>query len=131
MVMQPQSRKGIRNNLLTFMARPSNQERRRKIRNRLPQMVRVRPSEPTRHNFDEILPTLNSSRESVYFVPQNVIFTLDMRVFVTFPYDTSPGSLNQEYIGKVTRVDKLPGEKQGVAVQLLMPIYLGTKETIR
>ncbi len=31
----------------------------------------------------------------------------------------------------VTRVDKLPGDKQGVAVELLMPIYVGTKETIR
>ena len=52
-------------------------------------MIRVRPSQPTRHNFDEILPTLNSSRESVYFVPQNAVFALDMRVFVTFPYDTA------------------------------------------
>ena len=113
------------------MVRPSDQERRRKSRNKLPRMIRVRPSEPTLQNFDEILPTLNSSRDSVYFVPQNAIFAADMRVFVTFPYDTGPGSLNQEFLGKVTRVDKLPGEKQGVAVQLLMPIYLGTKETIR
>lgn len=113
------------------MVRPANQERRRKIRNRLPRMIRVRPSEPSRHNFDEILPILNSSRDSVYFVPQNGVFACDMRVFVTFPYDTGPGSLNQEYVGQVTRVDKLPGEKQGVAVHLLMPIYLGTKETIR
>ena len=126
--MQPQPHLQYQQN---FMASPSNQERRRKIRNRLPRMIRVRPSQPTRHNFDEILPTLNSSRESVYFVPQNAVFALDMRVFVTFPYDTAPGSLNQEFLGQVTRVDKLPGEKQGVAVQLVMPIYLGTKETIR
>lgn len=113
------------------MVRPSDQERRKKTRNRLPRMIRVRPSEPAQHDFDEILPTINSSRDSVYFVPQNAIFKIDMRVFVTFPYDTGPGSLNQEFLGKVTRVDKLPGEKQGVAVQLLMPIYLGMKETIR
>lgn len=54
-----------------------------------------------------------------------------MRVFVTFPYASDPGSINQEFLGAVTRVDKLPGNKQGVAVKLLMPIYVGTKETIR
>jgi hypothetical protein len=113
------------------MVRPSSEERRRKIRNKVPRMIRVRPSEPTLDNFDEILPTINSSRESVYFVPQNGIFEPNMRVFVTFPYTTGPGAINQEFLGRVTRVDKLPGDKQGVAVELLMPIYVGTKETMR
>ena len=113
------------------MIRPSSQERRRKIRTKIPRMIRVRPSEPTSEEFDEILPTINASRNSVYFVPQGGIFALNMRVFVTFPYASDPGSINQEFLGKVTRVDKLPGDKQGVAVELLMPIYVGTKETIR
>lgn len=94
-------------------------------------MIRVRPSEPTLEDFDEILPTTNASRNSVYFVPQNGIFELNMRVFVTYPYASDPGSINQEFVGVVTRVDVLPGSKQGVAVKLLMPIYVGTKETIR
>jgi hypothetical protein len=59
------------------------------------------------------------------------MFERNMRLFVTYPYDSGPGSLNQEFLGKVTRVDRLPGDKQGVAVQLLMPIYVGTKDTIR
>ena len=113
------------------MIRPASQERRKKTRSKIPRMIRVRPSEPTPEEFDEILPTINASRNSVYFVPQNGIFQLKMRVFVTYPYSTGPGSLNQEFLGAVTRVDKLPGNKQGVAVQLLMPIYVGTKETIR
>jgi hypothetical protein len=113
------------------MIRPTSQERRKKTRSKIPRMIRVRPSEPTPEEFDEILPTINASRNSVYFVPQNGIFQLKMRVFVTYPYSTGPGSLNQEFLGAVTRVDKLPGNKQGVAVQLLMPIYVGTKETIR
>jgi hypothetical protein len=113
------------------MTRPSSQERRRKTRNKIPRMIRVRPSEPTPEEFDEILPTINASRNSVYFVPQNGIFELNMRVFVTYPYSTGQGSINQEFLGTVTRVDKLPGNKQGVAVHLLMPIYVGTKETIR
>jgi hypothetical protein len=113
------------------MIRPSTQERRKKTRTKVPRMIRVRPSEPTPEEFDEILPTINASRNSVYFVPQNGIFNVKMRVFVTYPYSTGPGSLNQEFLGTVTRVDELPGNKQGVAVQLLMPIYVGTKETIR
>jgi hypothetical protein len=114
-----------------MMIRPTSQERREKTRSKIPRMIRVRPSEPTAEEFDEILPTLNASRNSVYFVPQNGIFALNMRVFVTYPYATDPGSINQEFLGTVTRVDKLPGDKQGVAVHLLMPIYVGTKETIR
>jgi hypothetical protein len=113
------------------MTRPSSQERRKKIRSKVPRMIRVRPSEPTPEEFDEVLPTINASRNSVYFVPQNGIFELNMRVLVTYPYSSGPGTLNQEFLGAVTRVDKLPGNKQGVAVQLLMPIYVGTKETIR
>jgi len=113
------------------MIRPLSQERRRKTRTRIPRMIRVRPSEVMLDDFDEILPTLNSSRNSVYFVPQNGVFALGMRVFVTFPYAEEAGALNQEFLGQVTRVDKLPGNKQGVAVELLMPIFVGTKETIR
>ena len=113
------------------MTRPSSQERRKKIRSKVPRMIRVRPSEPTPEEFDEVLPTINASRNSVYFVPQNGIFELNMRVLVTYPYSSAPGTINQEFLGAVTRVDKLPGNKQGVAVQLLMPIYVGTKETIR
>lgn len=113
------------------MTRPVTQERRRKTRSKLPRMIRVRPSEIMFEDFDEILPTLNSARNSVYFVPQNGVFSADMRVFVTFPYAEEAGAINQEFLGRVTRVDKLPGNKQGVAVELLMPIYVGTKETIR
>jgi hypothetical protein len=113
------------------MARHSGPERRRKPRFKIPQMIRVRPSEPTLEDFDEILPTINAARNSVYFVPQNGIFSINMRVFVTYPYASGHGSLNQEFLGAVTRVDKLPGNKQGVAVELLMPIYVGMKETIR
>src|ERR1700738_4228752 len=112
------------------MIRPYTQNRRRKTRTKIPRMIRVRPSQPTPDEFDEILPTINASRNSVYFVPQNGIFELNMRVFVTYPYSSGPGSINQEFLGTVTRVDKLPGDKQGVAVHLIMPFYLGTTRTI-
>ena len=113
------------------MVRTAAEERRRKPRFRIPQMIRVRPSGPTPENFDEVLPTINASKNSVYFVPQNGIFEPDMRVFITYPYASGPGAINQEFIGRVVRVDDLPGNKKGIAVELLMPIYVGMKETIR
>jgi hypothetical protein len=104
--------------------RPPGQERRSKSRLKISQVVRVRPSTPGPNDFDEILPTLNSSRESVYFVAQRDVFVKNMRLFVTYPYSKAHNAINQEYIGRVTRIDQLADGKQGVAVQLLMPIRL-------
>src|SRR5258708_15976982 len=93
------------------MIRPTSQERRRKIRTKVPRMIRVRPSEPTLEEFDEILPTLNASRNSVYFVPQNGIFAANMREFVTYPYASDPCSLNQAFPPKLTRFHNFPARQ--------------------
>lgn len=113
------------------MGRPPGVERRRKVRLKLPQTVRVRPSDLHSQNFDEILPTLNAARDSVYFVSKNASYKEGMRVFVTYPYSDSPGSLNRESLGKVVRIEELGQGRRGIAVQILMPIYLGGKETLR
>ncbi len=113
------------------MARLSNPERRRKARLRLPQTVRVRPSDAHLHDFDEILPTLNTSRDSVYFASKNEFYTEGMRLFVTYPYSDGLGSLNRESLGKVLRIDDLGNGRRGIAVQILMPVYLGGKETLK
>jgi hypothetical protein len=113
------------------MARPPAEERRRKARLRLPQTVRVRPSDAHRHNFDEILPTLNTSRDSVYFVSKNKDYEEGMRVFITYPYSETLGSINRESLGKVVRIDELGQGRRGIAVEILMPVYLGGKETVR
>ncbi len=113
------------------MARPPAQERRRKVRLRLPQTVRVRPSDPRLIDFDDILPTLNTSRDSVYFVSKNQAYEEGMRVFITCPYSDGPGSINRESLGKVVRIDELGHGRRGIAVEILMPLYLGGKETVR
>ncbi len=113
------------------MARLAGPERRRKGRLKLPQTVRVRPSDARGHDFDEILPTLNTSRESVYFASKNEFYTEGMRVFVTYPYSDGPGSLNRESLGRVVRVDDLGHGRRGIAVEILMPVYLGGKETLK
>jgi len=113
------------------MGRPSTTERRRRARLKLPQVVRVRPSDPIRYDFDEILPTLNISRDSVYFASKNAFYKEGMRVFITYPYSDSVGSINRESLGRVVRVDDLGEGRRGIAVEILMPIYVGGKETVR
>src|SRR6266852_8109430 len=108
--------------LHSTMARLTGPERRRKGRLRLPQTVRVRPSDPQRHDFDEILPTVNTSRDSVYFASKNEFYKEGMRVFVTCPYSDGVGSLNREYLGKVVRVEDLGNNRRGIAVEFLMPV---------
>lgn len=106
-------------------------DRRRRTRLKLPQTVRIRPSDAQRHDFDEVLPTLNTSRNSVYFASKNAHYVEGMRVFVTYPYSDGPGSLNQESLGRVVRVDDLGNGRRGIAVEILMPLYVGGKETMR
>ena len=113
------------------MARLTGPERRRKTRLRLPQTVRVRPSESGGQDFDEILPTLNTSRDSVYFASKNEFYKEGMRLFVTYPYSDGPGSINRESLGKVVRIDDLGHSRRGIAVEILMPVYLGGKETLK
>ncbi len=115
----------------TTMARHPGPERRRKGRLKLPQVVRVRPSDADFHDFDEILPTLNAARDSVYFASKNQFYREGMRLFVTYPYSDTLGSINREFVGKVVRIDDLGHGRRGIAVQILMPIYLGGKETVR
>ncbi len=93
--------------------------------------MRVRPSDPRHVDFDEILPTVNTSRDSVYFVSKNQAYEEGMRVFVTCPYSDGPGSINRESLGKVVRIDELGHGRRGIAVEILMPIYIGGKETVR
>ncbi|HXH67968.1 MAG TPA: hypothetical protein VNI81_12265 [Candidatus Limnocylindrales bacterium] len=113
------------------MPRLGIEERRRKGRLKLPRVVRVRPSEPGLSEFDEVLTTQNAALDSVYFVSKNRTYKTGMRVFITFPYSDSPGAINQESLGKVVRVEELDHGRRGIAVQILMPLYLGAKETLR
>jgi hypothetical protein len=113
------------------MAPLNGPERRRKGRHKLPQTIRVRPSVPHAHDFDEILLTLNSSRNSVYFVSKNESYKKGMRLFITYPYSQALGSINRESLGEVVRIDDLGNGRRGIAVDILMPVYLGGQETLR
>lgn len=96
-------------------------ERRRKARLKLPQMVHVRPSEPLEHDFKEVVTTVNASRESVYFTTRQRRYFRGLRLVVTYTYSHAPGAINREYIGEVVRVDLKQRGLYGVAVRLLLP----------
>jgi hypothetical protein len=83
------------------MGHLAGEERRRKGRLRLSRVIRVRPSDPSLPDFDEILPTLNAALNSVYFVSKNRKYKEGMRVFITYPYSEDQGSINREFLGKV------------------------------
>ena len=113
------------------MPRLGTEERRRKGRLKLPRVVRVRPSEPGLTDFDEILPTKNAASDSVFFVSKNPRYKEGLRVFITYPYSDEPGSINREFLGKVVRIEELEHGRRGIAILMLMPLYVGAKETLR
>jgi hypothetical protein len=49
-----------------------------------------------------------------------------MRVFVTFPYTSAHDPMNSEYLAEVVRIDSLPNNKFGVAVDLKMSVNMSS-----
>jgi len=113
------------------MANAEHDERRRMARTRISQTIRVRPSLPVRDNFDDVARTLNASRSGIYFAARRAEYCKDMRLFVTYPFSTTPGTLNQEFVGRVVRIDELADGRRGIAVELLMPLQLTAYEPNR
>jgi hypothetical protein len=93
-------------------------ERRDKGRLKLQRTIRVRPSVPGSDAVEEILETLNISRQGLYFRTASSFYYKGMRLFITYPYSSAPEAINLDYIAKVLRVDLLPNGVFGVAVEL-------------
>jgi hypothetical protein len=113
------------------MANAGQDERRRMGRTKISQTIRVRPSLPVQDNFDDVARTLNASRSGIYFAARRSEYSKDMRLFVTYPFSATPGTLNQEFVGRVARIDELGDGRRGIAVELLMPLQLTAYEPIR
>ena len=88
--------------------------------------IRVRPSSPVPGSLDEILKTLNVSRNGLYFGTARKSYFKGMRLFVTYPFDSAPGAINRDYVAQVMRVDRLPNGLYGIAVRFSTTLYLGT-----
>jgi hypothetical protein len=103
---------------------PSSLENRVAGRLKMQRTIRVRPSIPGSKVAEEILDTLNVSRNGLYFGTASGSYYEGMRLFVTYPYSSVPGAINRDYVAKVMRVDRLPNGLYGVAIQFSSTIYL-------
>jgi len=89
--------------------------------------VRVRPSEPRDEHFEDLIVSVNASKEGIYFLSRRKGYYKGMRVFVTFPYTSGHDPMNCEYVAEVVRVEELPNTKFGVAVELKMTMNYTSK----
>jgi hypothetical protein len=101
-------------------------ELRRGRRAKLARPMRVRPSEPRDDHFEDLPNSVNASKHGIYFVSKRSTYYKGMRVFVTFPYTSAHDPMNSEYLAEVVRIDTLPNNKFGVAVDLKMTVNMSS-----
>jgi len=116
--------------LTTAVVVSPDSERRQCRRSKLGLPLRARPSDPEKDDhFEDVRLTLNASRKGFYFATWSQSYYQGMRLFVTFPYSSSVGLADSEYIGQVVRVGRLSDGRLGVAVQLLATMNLKASST--
>jgi hypothetical protein len=101
-------------------------ELRRARRAKLARPMRVRPSEPRDEHFEDLPTSVNASKHGIYFVSRRSNYYKGMRVFVTFPYTSAYDPMTSEYLAEVVRIDTLPKDKFGIAVDLKMTVNMSS-----
>ncbi len=100
----------------------SPHEKRRSRRIRIGQPLRIRGSDAKDAQIVETNTTKNVSREGIYFVSEVATYSEGMRLYVTVPHHAPRDPQDREYLGQITRIEKLPDGKWGVAVQFLLEV---------
>jgi PilZ domain len=98
------------------------QYHRRSRRISIGEPVRLVPSLPRGHFYEEIATTSNVSREGFYFLTKREHYEEGMRLLVTLPYHSPRERRDREYLAQVVRVELLGDGQRGVAVQLLSSV---------
>ena len=101
-------------------------ELRRARRAKISKQLRVRPSEPRDDHFEDLPVSANASKHGVYFISRRSNYYKGMRVFVTFPYSSPHDPMNCEYLAEVVRVERLPKDRFGIAVDLKMSLNMSS-----
>jgi hypothetical protein len=104
---------------------PAVSELRRGRRAKLARPVRVRPSEPRDDHFEDLPNSVNVSKHGIYCVSRCSTYYKCVRVFVTFPYSVND-TMSSEYLAEVVRIDTLPNNKFGIAVDLKMTVNISS-----
>jgi hypothetical protein len=102
-------------------------QKRRSRRVKMSRALRVRPSEPRDEHFEDLITSINVSKEGIYFHSRRAGYYKGMRVFVTFPFSSAHDPMSCEYVAEVVRVEELPNKRFGVAVDLKMSMNLEKK----
>jgi hypothetical protein len=101
---------------------PQYPEKRRSRRAKIAKALRVRPSEPRDEHFEDLPVSVNASKDGIYFHSRRSNYYKGMRVFVTFPFTSAHDPMNCEYVAEVVRVEKLPNDRFGIALHLMMTV---------
>jgi hypothetical protein len=101
---------------------PTQTERRGSRRCKITQLMRIRPSDPEKENFDDMRGTISVSRSGVYFQTSETGYEIGMRLFVTMPYSHEAHAMTREYLAEVVRLDALANAMTGVGFKILMEI---------
>lgn len=103
----------------TVRITPAN-ERRANRRCKITQLMRIRPSDPERDNFEDLRGSMSVSRTGVYFQTSEGAYELGMRLFVTMPYTQGAMSMSHEYLAEVVRVEPMSNGMTGIGFKFLM-----------
>ena len=98
---------------------PAN-ERRTNRRCKITQLMRIRPSDPERDNFEDLRGSMSVSRTGVYFQTSEANYELGMRLFVTMPYTQGAMAMSHEYLAEVVRVEPMSNGMIGIGFKMLM-----------
>jgi hypothetical protein len=95
-------------------------ERRSTRRCKITQLMRIRPSDPERDNFEDLRGSMSVSRTGVYFQTSEGAYELGMRLFVTMPYTQGAMAMSHEYLAEVVRVEPMTNGMIGIGFKMLM-----------
>jgi hypothetical protein len=95
-------------------------ERRSTRRCKITQLMRIRPSDPERDNFEDLRGSMSVSRTGVYFQTSEANYELGMRLFVTMPYTQGAMAMSHEYLAEVVRVEPMSNGMIGIGFKMLM-----------
>src|ERR1700733_14758777 len=94
-------------------------ERRSNRRCKITQLMRIRPSDPERDNFEDLRGSMSVSRTGVYFQTSEGAYELGMRLFVTMPYSEGAMAMSHEYLAEVVRLEIMANGMVGIGFKFL------------
>src|SRR5579871_2542481 len=94
------------------------EDRRRRRRAQISSPIRVRGLEVTAGGPDEVLTTVNASRNGVLVISSNRDYHRGMDLAVTFPYNSANNSMQNEQAGRIARITERGDGTRSIAIAI-------------